>query len=155
MDTCFPILLPYGLSSQYQDILRGRKDTPVRFGLPQYRTATLLEISRALNPFDPHQFLPTLGRTGNPRQPIRQHKPDYPRQKEGNMGFQRNIKKIDMDPATGKEKRGRAKRKPQISVRKLLKAGSEYSPGFRVGASQELPITLDSDDDAPTSNPQR
>ncbi|KAI4910271.1 hypothetical protein J4E90_007704 [Alternaria incomplexa] len=60
-----------------------------------------------------------------------------------------------MGPATGKEKRGRAKRKPQISVRKLPKAGSKFSPGFRVGASQDLPITLDSDDDAPTSTPQR
>ena len=127
---------------------------PVRCGLPQYRTATLLEISR-LSPFDPHQSLPSLGRTTNPRQPIRQRNPDYPRQKEHNMGFQRNIKKINMGPATGKEKRGRAKRKPQISVRKLPKAGSKFSPGFRVGASQDLPITLDSDDDAPTSTPQR
>jgi len=153
MDSFFPILLPYGLSSQYQDILRGSKDTSVRCGLPQYRTATLLEVSR-LNPFDPHQSLPSVGRTPNPRQAIRQRKPDYSRQKEDNMGFQRNIKEINMGPATGKEKRGRAKQKPQISVRKLHKAASKFSPGFRVGASQDLPITLDSDDDAPTSTPQ-
>jgi len=154
MDTCSSILLPYGLSSQYQHILGERKDTSVRCGPPQYRTATLLEISR-LNPFDPHQSLPSLGRTPNPRQTIRQRKPEYSSQKEDNMGFQRNIKKINMGPATGKEKRGRAKRKPQISVRKLPKAGSKFSPGYRVGASQDLPITLDSDDDAPTSTPQR
>jgi len=127
---------------------------PVRCGLPQYRTATLLEISR-LSPFDPHQSLPSLRRTPNPRQIFRQRKLDCSRQKEDNMGFQRNIRKINMGPATGKEKRGRAKRKLQISVRKLPKAGSKFSPGFRVGASQDSPITLDSDDDAPTNTPQR
>lgn len=69
------------------------------------------------------------------------------------MGFQRNIKKINMGPATGKEKRGRVKRKPQISVRKAPKSDSKPIPGIRMGASQESPITLDSDDDAPTRTP--
>ncbi|KAI4948495.1 hypothetical protein J4E91_005919 [Alternaria rosae] len=60
-----------------------------------------------------------------------------------------------MGPATGKEKRGRVKRKPQISVRKEPKSGSMSIPGIRMGTSQELPITLDSDDDAPTRTPLR
>ncbi|CAN9386515.1 unnamed protein product [Alternaria alternata] len=71
------------------------------------------------------------------------------------MGFQRNTKKINMGLATGKEKRGRAKRKPQISVRKISQAGSKSEPSIRVGASQDLPITLDSDDDAPARTPLR
>ncbi|OAG19395.1 hypothetical protein CC77DRAFT_1095888 [Alternaria alternata] len=71
------------------------------------------------------------------------------------MRFQRNTKKINMGLATGKEKRGRAKRKPQISVRKISQAGSKSEPSIRVGASQDLPITLDSDDDAPARTPLR
>ncbi|KAG9195202.1 hypothetical protein G6011_00322 [Alternaria panax] len=60
-----------------------------------------------------------------------------------------------MGPAIGKEKRGRARRKSQMSVRKIPKAGSKVEPSTRVGASQELPITLDSDDDASASSPSR
>ncbi|CAN9455810.1 unnamed protein product [Alternaria alternata] len=61
------------------------------------------------------------------------------------MGFQRSTKK----------KRGRAKRTPRISVRKISQAGSKNEPSIRVGASQDLPITLDSDDDAPARIPLR
>ncbi|KAB2105043.1 hypothetical protein AG0111_0g6587 [Alternaria gaisen] len=71
------------------------------------------------------------------------------------MGFQRNTKKINMGLARGKEKRGRAKRKPQISVRKISQTGSKSESSIRVGASQDLPITLDSDDDAPARTPLR
>jgi hypothetical protein len=154
MDACLHILLPYGLSSQYQDILKGRNITPVLYGLPRFRTASLLELSK-LNSPPSNQSLPALGSIPQSHQVTRKRKPSYAHRTEENMGFQRNIRNINMGPATAKEKRGRAKRKPQISVHKVPKAGPKISPSTRVGASQQLPITLDSDDDVPTSSSQR
>jgi hypothetical protein len=148
MYTRLHTLLPYGLSSQYQDFLAGDKDKTIRCGLPRFHIASLLELSK-FNSFHSRQSLPALDSTTQPHQNTTQRKPSSTLPAKDTMGFQRNIKKINMGPATGKEKRGRAKRKPRISVRTAPKPGSKGNPGARTGASQEFLIALDSDDDAP------
>jgi hypothetical protein len=124
------ILLPYGLNSQYQSYHTGDDDLRTQCGPPRFYTASLLELSK-LDHLVTQRKLKTAG------------------QQQNSMDFQRSTKKINMGPVIGTEKRGRAKRKSQISVRKISQAGSKSEPSIRVGASQDLPITLDSDDDAP------
>ncbi|RMZ71884.1 hypothetical protein GMOD_00009235 [Pyrenophora seminiperda CCB06] len=74
------------------------------------------------------------------------------------MGFQRNIRRINMGPATGKEKRGRRSRSkaavlaselPKISESRSKTKASDVASDTREGASQSTPITLDSDDSEP------
>ncbi|RYO69594.1 hypothetical protein AA0113_g3980 [Alternaria arborescens] len=136
MHTSSYILLPYGLNSQYQSYLTGDDDLRTQCGPPRFYTASLLELSK-LDHLVTQKKLKTAGRQQN------------------SMGFQRSTKKINVGPVIGKEKRSRAKRKPKISVRKISQAGSKSEPTIRVGASQDLPITLDSDDDAPVRSPLR
>lgn len=136
MHTSSYILLPYGLNSQYQSYLTGDDNSRTQCGPPRFHTASLLELSK-LNHL------------------VTQRKLKSACQQQNSMGFQRNTKKVNMGLATGREKRGRAKRKPQISVRKISQAGSKSEPSIRVSASQDLPITLDSDDDAPARTPLR
>jgi hypothetical protein len=154
MDTCLHTLLPYGLSSQYRDFVAGRKDTRVQCGPPLFRIASLLELSKP-NPFGSHKSPPASSAVTQRQQRTRKRKFESFQHNHKDMGFQRNIRKINMGPATGKEKRGRVRRKPQVSFHKVSKTGSKYDPGTRVGTSQELPITLDSDDDALASSPPR
>jgi hypothetical protein len=136
MYTSSYILLPYGLNSQYQSYLTGDDDLRTQCGPPRFYTASLLELSK-LDHLVTQKKLKTAGRQQN------------------SMGFQRSTKKINVGPVIGKEKRSRAKRKPKISVRKISQAGSKSEPTIRVGASQDLPITFDSDDDAPVRSPLR
>jgi hypothetical protein len=126
MHTSSYILLPYGLNSQYQSYLTGGDDLRIQCGPPRFYTASLLELSKLVR-LVTQRKLKTAG------------------QQQNRMGFQRSTKK----------KRGRAKRTPRISVRKISQAGSKNEPSIRVGASQDLPITLDSDDDAPARTPLR
>ncbi|KAH8632251.1 hypothetical protein IG631_13934 [Alternaria alternata] len=116
--------------------LTGDDDLRTQCGPPRFYTASLLELSK-LDHLVTQRKLKTAG------------------QQQNSMGFQRNTKKINMGLVIGKEKRSRAKRKPQISVRKISQAGSKSEPTIRVGASQDSPITLDSDDDAPVRTPLR
>jgi hypothetical protein len=58
-----------------------------------------------------------------------------------------------MGPAQGKEKRGRPRKNPQpsapaptLSKRKPAKVSKPAGPGTRFGASQQLPIIIDSDE---------
>jgi hypothetical protein len=75
--------------------------------------------------------------------------------KQAKMGFQRNLRRINMGPAQGKEKRGRPRKKPHppapaptpaVMKRKSGKSVNTVDLGARVGASKQLPITVDSDD---------
>ncbi|CAN9387609.1 unnamed protein product [Alternaria alternata] len=133
--TQMPVLESFMLTSD-MSYLTGDDESRTQCGPPRFHTASLLELSK-LNHL------------------VTQRKLKSACQQQNSMGFQRNTKKINMGLATGKEKRGRAKRKPQISVRKISQAGSKSEPSIRVGASQDLPITLDSDDDAPARTPLR
>ncbi|CAN9349416.1 unnamed protein product [Alternaria alternata] len=126
MHTSSYILLPYGLNSQYQSYLTGDDDSRIQCGPPRFYTASLLERSK-IDRLVTQRKIKTAG------------------QQQNSMGFQRSTKK----------KRGRAKRTPRISVRKISQAGSKNEPSIRVGASQDLSITLDSDDDAPAGTPLR
>jgi len=60
-----------------------------------------------------------------------------------------------MGTAMGREKRGRAMRKPQTPAREAHKNSSRIEPNTQLGASQKMPITLDSDDDALIKTPLR
>jgi hypothetical protein len=72
------------------------------------------------------------------------------------MGFQRNLRRINMGPAQGKERRGRPRKKPHppapaptpaVMKRKSGKGIKTVGLGARVGASKQLPIIVDSHDD--------
>ncbi|KAH9871041.1 hypothetical protein J1614_006615 [Plenodomus biglobosus] len=77
------------------------------------------------------------------------------------MGSVRNVRRINIGPATGKEKRGRASRPkpaPQNSVHKISKQPADPSKkpskanktqraGTRMGASEDMPIHIPSDDE--------
>jgi hypothetical protein len=113
-----------------------------------------LELSK-LNFLNTYESLLTLESVAEHHQDNRQRRLGSAHQQEDNMGFQHDIRKTNMGLETGMEKRGRARLKSRISVRNVPKAVSKDNPGNRVGASQHMPITLDSDDDAPPSTTQR
>jgi hypothetical protein len=147
MDDCTVILLPYGLSSQYQDFQIRGKGVASACRPQHFRIASLHELSTTI-PLHAHR--PCLTST---TKTLKDNLKAARRQAK--MGYQRNIRKSNMATAKGKEIRGRPRNKPQpptpptprTTKRKPAKATKPADPQTRVGASQQLPITLDSDDD--------
>jgi len=155
MEDHLRVLLPYGLSSYYRSLRTKGKAAQRLHGPPVFRIASLEDLS-TVEPLD----------TFPPRHAILNTAPRITPESEDNMGFQRNMRRINMGPASGKEKRGRRHRsQATVSVSKVPKSskhgsktGRKQAKASRVdlaahqGTSRSVPITLDSDDDEPARN---
>jgi hypothetical protein len=116
---------------------------------PRFRIATLRELS-TLNPTHNYSLPPAS--TSISRCVRRALKENVKIAKHNMVAFGRNIRKINMGPATGKERRGRPRKKaqpptPETPKRKIARHPKFVGSGTRVGAAQHIPITLDSDED--------
>ena len=155
MDDRLRVLLPYGLSSYYKNLCTKGKAAQRLHGPPVFRIASLEDLSTV----EPSYTFPL-------RHAILNTGPQLASESENNMGFQRNMRRINMGPASGKEKRGRRHRsQATISVSKVprfskhgSKTGRKQAKASKVdsaaqqGTSRSVPITLDSDDDEPAKN---
>lgn len=122
-------------------------------GPPTFRNASLLELV-ARNHKGPSPPTPRFALTDRP---IAKKNSRINKESKSEMGFQRTLRRINMGPATGKEKRGRLRKKPKqsISSSKIPLVPSRHerersfspniSPYVRIGASKTVLITLDSD----------
>jgi hypothetical protein len=150
MDSCSRILLPYGLSSHYQNFLIRGKGMASPCAPPRFRIASLRELS-TLNSSNTFTLPPSSTSIARVERSALKAKIKSART-QNMVAFGRNIKKINMGPATGKEKRGRPRKKaqppvPETPKRRIARHPKSVGPGTRVGAAQHIPITLDSDDD--------
>jgi hypothetical protein len=110
MDDCSFILLPYGLSNHYKNFWAGGKGIPMPCRPSCFRTATIQELS-TLHPFSAPKASPTpTSIARNERRALKERLGTA--RKQTKMGFQRNLRRINMGPAQGKEKRGRLRKKP-------------------------------------------
>jgi hypothetical protein len=150
MDDWVHILLPYGLSGHYHFFCTGGKGMILPCAPPRFRIATLREVS-TLNSSHPYSLPPASTSIARYERRALREKVKSAR-KQNMVAFGRNVKKINMGPATGKEKRGRPRKKtqppaPATTKGKIARHPKSVGSGTRVGAAQHIPITLDNDDD--------
>ncbi|KAF2848715.1 hypothetical protein T440DRAFT_152220 [Plenodomus tracheiphilus IPT5] len=153
------VRLPYGLSCAHQNSRFGGKGVAMPWGQQTRQPiSTLKELSRL-------PVTMTTDTTVTPlfscQIPSRHHTKDRQGILRHKMGFVRNVRRINMGPATRKEKRSRTPKSipsPHISVRKKnkqraepqvqpIKARKTMRPRTQMGASEDMPINIVSDDD--------
>ncbi|KAI8941660.1 hypothetical protein NX059_002872 [Plenodomus lindquistii] len=159
MDDWTSARLPYGLSSAHRNLRTGGKGVAIPFGQQtRQQISTLKELSQLPIATPAIKNVPSL----RPSQPSSKHHKKHRREADQDtMGYVRNVRKINMGAASGKEKRGRTPKSapaPQSSVRKKNKQNTESSkqsrptskalePGTRMGAAADMPIEIMSDDE--------
>ncbi|CBX99190.1 predicted protein [Plenodomus lingam JN3] len=165
MDARSTVLVPFGISNAQYNSRTGNKNLPIPFGLRmQQRICTLKELTQL------SFTTPTIKRLHvyPPNEKSLAHHKRDPRDTEREqMGAVKDTRRSKVRPATGKEKRDRRSKitpmpytptrkkntQPIESSRQSSKAKKTHEIGKPMGASQDMPIPVPSDDEsAPARN---
>lgn len=149
-----PILLPYGLSSEYQNFQTGGKIPTKQHGPLHFQSSSIFDL--AADSYSPVRGLPRL--TASVASVARERPCRISKNTKSDLGFQRN-----KAPPWCKEKLGHPSKRlgPSIPVPKALKDSpvprhethttADVSPGIHLGTSYNSPIKIDSDSDEPVA----
>lgn len=152
-----PAVLPYGLSSLHRKIQQGGQGTAGPPGEKLRLHISPYKASIAPSTEDKRTTL-ALSPTRNYLQARKQYLQDL---RQNKMVYVRNVRLINLGPAVGKEKRGRrlrSKQTPQSiathssvfstrTKRAPRRGPKPPSPSTRLGATADVPIKIDNDEE--------